>query len=35
MDAIDTFLDAMFVPKPATPPLREAQGELRAKIEDA
>ena len=35
MDAIDTFLDAMFVPYPATPRLLEAKGELRAMMEDA
>ena len=35
MDAIDTFLDAMFAPYPATPRLLEAKGELRAMMEDA
>jgi len=35
MDAIDTFLDAMFAPYPATPRLLEAKGELHAMMEDA
>lgn len=35
MDTIDTFLDAMFAPYPATPRLLEAKGELRAMMEDA
>ena len=35
MDTIDTFLDAMFAPYPATPRLLEARGELRAMMEDA
>ncbi len=35
MDAIDTFLDAMFAPYPATPRLTEAKAELRAMMEDA
>ena len=30
MDTIDTFLDAMFAPYPATPRLLAARGELRA-----
>ena len=35
MDTIETFLDAMFAPYPATPRLTEARGELRAMMEDA
>ncbi|WP_185731953.1 permease prefix domain 1-containing protein [Actinomyces bowdenii] len=35
MDTIDTFLDAMFAPYPATERLREARAELRAMMEDA
>ena len=35
MDAIDTFLDAMFAPYPTTPRLLEAKGELRTMMEDA
>ena len=35
MDTIDTFLDAMVAPYPATPRLLEARGELRAMMEDA
>ena len=35
MDAIDTFLDAMFAPYPTTPRLLEAKGELHAMMEDA
>ncbi|VEG74284.1 permease prefix domain 1-containing protein [Actinomyces slackii] len=35
MDAIDTFLDAMFAPYPATPRLMEAKAELRTMMEDA
>ena len=35
MGAIDTFLDAMFAPYPATPRLLEAKGELHAMMEDA
>ncbi|WP_204519915.1 permease prefix domain 1-containing protein [Actinomyces procaprae] len=35
MDAIDTFLDAMFAPYPATPRLLEARRELHAMMEDA
>ena len=35
MDAIDTFLDAMFAPYPATPRLLEAKAELRTMMEDA
>ena len=34
MDAIDTFLDAMFAPYPTTPRLLEAKGELHAMMED-
>ena len=35
MDAIDTFLDAMFAPYPTTPRLKEAKAELHAMMEDA
>ena len=35
MDTIETFLDNMFAPYPATPRLTEARGELRAMMEDA
>lgn len=35
MDAIDTFLTAMFAPYPSTARLLEAKGELRAMMEDA
>lgn len=35
MDTIDTFLNAMFAPYPATPRLLEAKAELRAMMEDA
>lgn len=35
MDAIDTFLQAMFAPYPATPRMTEAKAELRAMMEDA
>ncbi|SPT53515.1 Uncharacterised protein [Actinomyces bovis] len=35
MDAIDTFLEAMFAPYPATPRMTEAKAELRAMMEDA
>ena len=35
MDTIETFLDNMFAPSPATPRLTEARGELRAMMEDA
>ncbi|WP_218961788.1 permease prefix domain 1-containing protein [Actinomyces ruminis] len=35
MDAIDTFLEAMFAPYPATPRLSEAKRELHAMMEDA
>ena len=35
MDTIDTFLDAMFAPYPATPRLTEARAELHAMMEDA
>ena len=35
MDTIETFLDNMFAPYPATPRLIEARGELRAMMEDA
>ena len=35
MDTIETFLDNMFAPYPATPRLIEARSELRAMMEDA
>lgn len=35
MDTIETFLDNMFAPYPATPRLTEARSELRAMMEDA
>ena len=35
MDTIETFLDNMFAPYPATPRLTEARAELRAMMEDA
>ena len=35
MDTIETFLDAMFAPYPATPRLTEARAELHAMMEDA
>ncbi|MCR2051561.1 permease prefix domain 1-containing protein [Actinomyces bowdenii] len=35
MDTIDSFLDAMFAPYPASPRLNEAKAELRAMMEDA
>ena len=35
MDTIETFLDNMFAPYPATPRLIEARAELRAMMEDA
>ncbi|WP_073331075.1 permease prefix domain 1-containing protein [Actinomyces glycerinitolerans] len=35
MDTIDTFLEAMFAPYPATPRLLEAKQELHAMMEDA
>ncbi|MBM6980095.1 MAG: hypothetical protein I3J03_10340 [Actinomyces succiniciruminis] len=35
MDTIDTFLEAMFAPYPATPRLLEAKRELHAMMEDA
>ena len=34
MDTIETFLDNMFAPYPATPRLIEARSELRAMMED-
>jgi len=35
MDTIETFLDNMFAPYPATPRLIEARSALRAMMEDA